>query len=426
MDLLNEKQKQAYNAMNNGLNIFISGPGGSGKSHVINLFVKNYKENKEDNNNKLYVTSSTGLSSLLINGITINQYSGIGTGEKEVDYYVNNIKKKKQVRERWQHTSILIIDEISMINSKIFEKLDMIAQKIRKDSNPFGGIQLIVSGDFLQLPPVKSNDFCFESFSWDITINKTYYFNEIIRQTNQHFQEVLNKIRIGVIDEQVKETLESCKNRKLENKDGIIPTMLFSRKDIVKKYNDEKLEELIKQNEKTVVYESSYTFSSKIKEEVKKDYIQLINSQYNIEDKIVLTIKSQVMLNVNMNDEGLANGSRGIIIDFSESNFPIVQFLNGKILEIKKKDYKLEDNKDSVIKKQIPLIHAWAITIHKCQGMSLEYIQTDIGRSIFEYGQAYVVLSRIKSLEGLSLMDIDYTKIRANPKIIQFYENLLK
>ena len=132
------------------------------------------------------------------------------------------------------------------------------------------------------------------------------------------------------------------------------------------------------------------------------------------------------MLNVNMNDEGLANGSRGIIIDFSESNFPIVQFLNGKILEIKKKDYKLEDNKDSVIKKQIPLIHAWAITIHKCQGMSLEYIQTDIGRSIFEYGQAYVVLSRIKSLEGLSLMDIDYTKIRANPKIIQFYENLLK
>ena len=201
--------------------------------------------------------------------------------------------------------------------------------------------------------------------------------------------------------------------------------MLFSRKDIVKKYNDEKLEELIKQNKKTVVFESAYTFSSKVKEEVKQDYIQLINSQYNIDDKIVLTLKSQVMLNINMMDEGLANGSRGIIIDFSESNLPIVQFLNGKILEISKKDYKLEDNKDSVIKKQIPLIHAWAITIHKAQGMSLEYIQTDIGRSIFEYGQAYVVLSRIKSLEGLSLIDIDYSKIKANPKIIKFYENLL-
>ena len=136
MDLLNEKQKQAYNAMNNGLNIFISGPGGSGKSHVINLFVQNYKQNKEDDKNKLYVTSSTGLSSLLINGITINQYAGIGTGEKDVEYYVKNIQKKKPVRERWKHTNVLIIDEISMINSQLFEKLDMIAQKIRKDSNP--------------------------------------------------------------------------------------------------------------------------------------------------------------------------------------------------------------------------------------------------------------------------------------------------
>ena len=97
MNSLNDKQEEAYNAMNNGLNVFISGPGGSGKSHVINLFVKNYKEEKEGSNNKLYVTSSTGLSSLLINGITINQYSGIGTGEKDVDYYVNNIKKKKKI-----------------------------------------------------------------------------------------------------------------------------------------------------------------------------------------------------------------------------------------------------------------------------------------------------------------------------------------
>lgn len=425
MNSLNDKQEEAYNAMNNGLNVFISGPGGSGKSHVINLFVKNYKEEKEGSNNKLYVTSSTGLSSLLINGITINQYSGIGIGEKDVDYYVNNIKKKKHVRERWQHTSILIIDEISMINMHLFEKLDIIAQRIRKDNSPFGGIQIILSGDFLQLPPVKSNEFCFESFSWDITINKIFYFDKIIRQKNEDFQEVLNKIRIGIIDEQVKKTLESCRNRKLENKDGIIPTMLFSRKDIVKKYNDEKLDELIKKGFRANVYESSYTFSSKIKEEVKQDYINLINSQYNVEDKITFTLKSQVMLNVNMIDEGLANGSRGVIIDFSETNNPIVQFLNGKILEIKKKDYKLED-KDCVIKKQIPLIQAWAITIHKAQGMSLEYIQTDIGRSIFEYGQAYVVLSRIKSLEGLSLIDIDYTKIKANPKIIKFYENLLK
>ena len=132
------------------------------------------------------------------------------------------------------------------------------------------------------------------------------------------------------------------------------------------------------------------------------------------------------MLNVNGIDEGLANGSRGIIIDFTndEKQNPIVYFLNGKTIEIKPKDYKIEEEKDSVVKKQIPLIPAWAITIHKAQGMSLEYIETDIGNSIFEYGQAYVVLSRIKNLEGLSLINIDYSRIKANPKIIKFYENL--
>lgn len=424
MNLLNNKQNEAFNAMISGNNIFITGPGGSGKSHVINLFVNYYKNNIENSENKLYVTSSTGLSSLLINGITINQYAGIGTGEKDVEYYVKNIQKKKPVRERWKHTSVLIIDEISMINSKIFEKLDIIAQKIRKNSSPFGGIQIICSGDFLQLPPVKSTDFCFESFTWDITIDKIFYFDKIIRQNNIEFQNVLNKIRIGNIDKDVKEVLESCRNRKLENKDGIIPTLLFSKKDIVKTYNDAKLEELINKGNKTITYSSEYVFSSKIREDVKQDYINLINNQFNVEDKIVLSKYSQVMLNVNNIDEGLANGSRGIIIEFSEKDNPIVQFLNGKILEIKKKDYKLEESKDSITKKQIPLIHAWAITIHKAQGMSLEYIQTDIGKSIFEYGQAYVVLSRIKTLEGLSLIDIDYSKIRANPKIIKFYDNL--
>ena len=425
MNILNEKQDEAFKAMLNGQNIFITGPGGSGKSHVINLFVNYYKNNIENLENKLYVTSSTGLSSLLINGITINQYAGIGTGEKDVEYYVKNIQKKKPVRERWKHTSVLIIDEISMINSKIFEKLDIIAQKIRKNSNPFGGIQIICSGDFLQLPPVKSNEFCFESFTWDITINKIFYFDKIIRQNNVEFQDVLNKIRVGKIDNDVKNLLENCRNRKLENKDGIIPTLLFSKKDIVKTYNDAKLKELIDNGQQTITYNSEYVFSSKIREEVKQDYISLINSQFNIEDNIVLSKYSQVMLNVNNLEEGLANGSRGIIIDFSDNNNPIVQFLNGKVLEIKRKDYKLEENKDSITKKQIPLIHAWAITIHKAQGMSLEYIQTDIGKSIFEYGQAYVVLSRIKNLEGLSLIDIDYSKIRANPKVIKFYESLL-
>jgi len=428
MDSFNENQKCAFDAMINGENVFITGPGGSGKSHVINYFVEYFKNNVETKDEKIHVTSNTGLSSLLINGITINQYAGIGIFDKENDYYIKRINRNKGIKERWLKTKTLIIDEISMISSDFFEKLDLLAQKIRKNKCPFGGIQIILSGDFLQLPPVKSTNFCFESFSWDITIQKTFYFNEIIRQKEVSFQNVLNKIRIGVVDDEVRKTIDSCYKRKLENKDGIIPTLLFSRKDMVKTYNEEKLNDLIHKDNEKHLYESKYVFSKKIKDESKPGYIELMNNQYsNIDDNILMTKYSQVMLNVNIPDEGLANGSRGVIIGFSFNEFknPIVQFLDGKILEIKPHDYKIEENNESVIKRQIPLIHAWAITIHKAQGMSLEYIQTDIGQSIFEYGQAYVVLSRIRSLEGLSLINIDYSKIKAHPKIIEFYNKLI-
>jgi ATP-dependent DNA helicase PIF1 len=424
MESLNEKQKLALEAMINGENIFITGPGGSGKSHVVNIFIQYFREQLLDEDQQLFVTSSTGLSSLLIHGITIHQYSGLGSASKNLDFYVDRVKKNKNIRNRWRKTKTLIIDEISMISEEFFEKLDLLGQKIRRNQLPFGGIQLILSGDFLQLPPVKSNGFCFESFSWDLSIDKTIYFDKIIRQKDKNLQKILNKVRVGVIDEEVKKILDTCLNRKLENKHGIKPTLLFSRKDMVNEYNNEKLQELVELGKETKIYQSSFQFGKQVTEESEDFLKDLINNQYSIDDHLTLTKGTQVMLNANNIYEGLANGSRGIIIDFSNDGYPIVHFLNDVIVEIKYKDYKIEDNSDSVVKKQIPLIHAWAITIHKAQGMSLEYLETDIGNSIFEYGQAYVVLSRIKNLEGLSLLNIDYTKIKANPKIIDYYKSI--
>jgi len=424
MESLNEKQKLALDAMINGENIFITGPGGSGKSHVVNIFIQYFREQLLDDDQQLFVTSSTGLSSLLIHGITIHQYSGLGSASKNLDFYVDRVKKNKNIRNRWRKTKTLIIDEISMISEEFFEKLDLLGQKIRRNQLPFGGIQLILSGDFLQLPPVKSNGFCFESFSWDLSIDKTIYFDKIIRQKDKNLQKILNKVRVGVIDDEVKKILDTCLNRKLENKHGIKPTLLFSRKDMVNEYNNEKLQELVELGKETKIYQSSFQFGKQVTEESQDFLKDLINNQYSIDDHLTLTKGTQVMLNANNIYEGLANGSRGIIIDFSNDGYPIVHFLNDVIVEIKYKDYKIEDNSDSVVKKQIPLIHAWAITIHKAQGMSLEYLETDIGNSIFEYGQAYVVLSRIKNLEGLSLLNIDYTKIKANPKIIDYYNNI--
>lgn len=423
---LTEKQNDAFECMKNGYNVFLTGPGGTGKSFLLKHFIEWYKEEKEDQLSKIYVSSTTGLSSLLIDGITINRYSGIGIGDKDVPELLKKINKMGHVKKRWNETGVLIIDEISMMDADLFDKIEILAKKIRKNDLPFGGIQLILSGDFLQLPPVKSVNFCFNAFSWDLVINRIFYFDEIIRQDNQLLQQVLNKIRVGVVDEEVRNLLNSCLHKELVNSNGIIPTLLFSRKNMVSDYNQKEMTRLINTKVENYDFVAKYEFGKKVSESA-KDYLKdLINQQYQIDEVITLSKFSQVMLNVNMPEKGLANGSRGIIIGFGTRNNPIVKFLNNIELEISPHEYNMEGDDGGNIKKiQIPLILAWAITIHKAQGMSLEFVQTDIGSSIFEYGQAYVVLSRIKNIEGLSLLNIDFSKIKAHPVIIDFYKKIV-
>jgi ATP-dependent DNA helicase PIF1 len=423
---LTEKQQSAFDLMKLGKNVFLTGPGGSGKSFLLKHFIEWY--HKENDKEKIYVTSTTGLSSILIDGITINRYSGIGIGDKDIEFYYRRILKMPNLRKRWNKTAVLIIDEISMMEASMFDKLQILASKIRKNDEPFGGIQIILSGDFLQLPPVKSSEFCFESISWDISIDKTFYFDKIIRQDDPILQNILNDIRVGNITEEVKNVLNSVLNKKLTNDHGIIPTLLFSKKNMVLDYNKKELQKLINDGNENYEYQSYYDFSKNIKDVHKEFYTELVNNQFNVEDILIFSKNSQVMLTVNIPEEGLANGSRGIIIDFNKNKsgqyYPIVRFLNGKVMEIKPHLYTIDENKDIITKIQIPLILSWAITIHKAQGMTLDFLETDIGNSIFEYGQAYVVLSRIKNLDGLSLINVDYNKIKAHPKIISYYKDL--
>jgi len=427
--MLTEKQQNAFNTMKSGKNVFLTGPGGSGKSFLIKYFIDWYKSEKEEDDSKIFITSTTGLSSILIDGITINRYSGIGIGDKDIETLYKKIIKMKNLKKRWCNTSVLIIDEISMMDADIFDKLEILAKRIRKNEEPFGGIQIILSGDFLQLPPVKSTNFCFESFTWDMVINKVFYFDKIIRQDDINLQNVLNNIRVGIINEDVKNMLNSRLNKDLINESGIIPTLLFSKKNMVLQYNENELKKLIDNGNENYKYTSYYEFSKNISEESKDFYIEMINSQYQVEDKLTFARSSQVMLTINLPELNLANGSRGIIIDFTKDNekrYPIVLFLNGKVLEIKPHEFIIDEDGDLIKKFQIPLILSWAITIHKAQGMTLEFVKTDIGNSIFEYGQVYVVLSRVKNIEGLSLINIDYSKIKAHPKILKYYEKLIK
>ena len=427
--MLTEKQQNAFNYIKSGKNVFLTGPGGSGKSFLIKYFIDWYKAEKEEDNSKIYITSTTGLSSILIDGITINRYSGIGIGDKDIETLYKRIIKMKKLKKRWCNTSVLIIDEISMMDADIFDKLEILAKRIRKNESPFGGIQIILSGDFLQLPPVKSNNFCFESFTWDMVIDKTFYFDKIIRQNDINLQNVLNNIRVGIINDDVKNMLNGRLNKDLINESGIIPTLLFSKKSMVLKYNENELQKLIDNGNENYTYTSYYEFGKNTSEESKEFYLEMINSQYQVEDKLIFARSSQVMLTVNLPELDLANGSRGIIIDFTKDNgktYPIVLFLNGKVLEVKPHEFTIDEDGDIIKKFQIPLILSWAITIHKAQGMTLEYVKTDIGNSIFEYGQVYVVLSRVKNIDGLSLINIDFSKIKAHPKILKYYDKLIK
>jgi ATP-dependent DNA helicase PIF1 len=439
---LTKKQELALASMKNGKSVFLTGPGGSGKSFLLNYFVKWYKkemENKDDNG-KLYVTSTTGLSASLIEGSTINSYSGIGTGEKDInELYKSIIKYSNSYKKRWLETSVLIIDEISMMNAEIFDKLEILARKIRKCDLPFGGIQVILSGDFLQLPPVKSKTFCFEAISWDIVIDKVFYFDKIIRQDDTILQDILNNVRLGILNEDVKNILDARLNKELIHPSGIIPTHLFSRRDIVLNYNNAELQKLIDEGRETHTYKAEYVFpdKKKLSDESKEYLINLINTNRVIDDLLTISIGSQVMLTTNKisgvsNDEmenTIFNGSRGIVTSFEYNSkhdkyYPIVSFLSGQTLTINPHIFEYESGNDLIGKSQIPLILAWAITIHKAQGMSLDFLKTDIGKDIFEYGQVYVVLSRIRNIDGLSLLNIDYSKIKAHPKIINYYEDL--
>jgi ATP-dependent DNA helicase PIF1 len=234
---------------------------------------------------------------------------------------------------------------------------------------------------------------------------------------------LLENIRLGNINDEDKEILNKCINKKIDDMYNITPTILFSRKKDVQDYNKIKLKELLINNHDIKTFESKISYNKKLTKEREQMYKEKLNKTYNIEDYLILTINTQVMLTVNKLDEKLSNGSRGIIIDFNP--YPVVQFYNGIISTIFPNEWKFEEDNNIIIKKQIPLIHAWSITIHKSQGMSIDCLITDIGSSIFECGQIYVALSRVKNIKYLSIRKIDYSKIRSNQKIINFYKNLI-
>lgn len=427
--MLNHKQKYALDKMKQGKNIFLTGPGGVGKTHLIKNFSDwatdiKYKNRK----NPVAITSTTGISALLLGGSTLHSFAGIGLGKGTVDELMPKITEKFFVRRRWMQTKVLIVDEVSMLEPEILEKVEEIARRIKKNDRPFGGIQVIFSGDFCQIPPVKMKQFCFESDIWDKIVDESIYLKIIVRQDDPVFQKCLNELRMGECGEESRKLMESRVGVKLENDLNIKPTMLYSTNQKVDLINDKHLQDLLDSGAENHVFNLEKEISGATEKTFKPQLYPVAErmvSDTPAETQLHLAVGSQVMMIVNKPNQGIMNGSRGVVCEFTENKLPVVQFLNGKKMIIGKHIWELDLTETiKVLVIQIPLRLSDSITMHKSQGQTIDYVRTSIDSKTFEYGQAYTTLSRCRSLEGLTLDKFDPSVIKCHPKVKQFYKKM--
>ena len=442
------EQQIAFNKYIQGQNIFITGPGGTGKSALI----KYIKQNADSRCKRIQVCALTGCASVLLEckAKTLHSWSGIGLGKGTIEQLIKKVQKNKNYKALWKETDILVVDEVSMMSLKLFETLDAIGKSVRKDRRPYGGLQLVFSGDFYQLPPVGDKDdpdtskFCFESEFWFTTFPKENHvqLQKIFRQNDPIYQNILNQVREGRLKRSTNDILLSQVDKPKDDALTIKPTKLFPTRNKVDSINTSEMDKLGgDEKEFKMKYHGDLEMTAKERlqrtqvtpEQIKLE-LQYLKSNLRCDEIIKLKVGSQVMCIVNTeltNGEMLCNGSQGIVTRFSQEGSPVIRFSrsnnsSNNSFEITM-NYHIwpSETIPGVGVSQLPLILAWALTIHKAQGATLDVAEIDAGSSIFECGQTYVALSRVKSLEGLYLTSYDAKKIRINKKVQEFYTGLL-
>ncbi|KAF6167113.1 hypothetical protein GIB67_041368 [Kingdonia uniflora] len=322
----------------------------------------------------------------------------------------------------------LVIDEISMISGTLLDKLDYIAKKMRCNNAPWGGIQLIVSGDFFQLPPVHKRryekwnwdydkEFAFEANCWNDSFDMQVELTEVYRQGEPQFIELLQAIRRGFQDTHLLEILNQC-CKTLKEPSVEIPRLYPLNKD-VRRVNAENLARLGAKIETYKAFDDGvYPWINELKRGMAPNELNLC-------------LGARVMLIKNMDfKEGMVNGEIGKVIKFvkregDSCELPEVLFDSGIVRVICRETFLvMAGDRALATRKQIPLILAWAVSVHKCQGMTIDRLETDLSKA-FGYGMVYVALSRVKSLDGLHLVGLDSCKIEAHPKVSEFYQHYL-
>lgn len=399
--VLSEEQQKVVDEVFEGKNVLLLGSAGVGKSFIIKHITRIC--NERDIN--IGITSSTGCSAVLIDGRTVHSYLGIGLAKDTPTALARSLfYKNKKKAKTLQQLDVLLIDEISMLDAELLTKISKYLSIVRDNVSPFGGVQLILSGDFYQLPPVNG-EFAFKSEIWDSLNMSCHVLKKIYRQEGDVlFQGILERAKDAIITDEDIKVLEECKGRTFKTE--VKPTSLYPINATVDKINNEAYS-LLKGSE--MIYNTIYSSKES------KAYCDSIK----VPASVKLKVGAQVMVTRNVNtDLKLANGTRGVVSQMYDDHV-IIKTLYGD-RSISRFDCINENLKYSVM----PLALAWALTIHKAQGVTLDCCTIDIGKTLFEYGQAYTALSRVKSLNGLSVENIEKSAFKTHQDVIEFYKKI--
>lgn len=401
-------QKTALNVLKSGKNVFLTGQAGSGKTFVLNQYIQHLRACGV----KVAITASTGIAATHIGGTTIHSRSGIGIKEFLTDYDIEMMLQKEHLYKNIENVSVLIIDEISMLSANTLDMVNQVIQAIKNNNLPFWGLQVVCCGDFFQLPPVQksgSSDtkrFAFASKAWKEAEFSFCYLNTQHRQKDQHFSKILNELRTWTPSEETISKLESRINTPTIKKSAV---RLYTHNIDVDRIN---IEELMNLEDEEIMFDMQGSWTKKYLEALKKSAIA--------QETLRLKIGAKVIFIKNNPVKGYRNGTTWTVVWFDKlDGFPRVQIDEETTIKVEPELRMIEDGEEILASvKQIPLKLARAITIHKSQWMTLDSAEIDLSKS-FESGQAYVALSRVKSLDGLNLLGLNRAWLAVHPLVVR-------
>jgi len=405
---LNTDQQKAIDVLESGANLFLTGPPGTGKSYtIIHILSQCHQANR-----CVAITALTGAAAVLLRGFTLHSFLGIGLGKGTSEYLAGQIKSQR--KKKIKRLDLLIIDEISMMDTVLLEKVSEVMSIVRDNTQPFGGVQVILCGDFCQLPPVQGS-YCFLSPEWTRAQSIKVELTRNHRQENDMtLQDMLLELRWGRCSKETAAKLASLRTTVFP--EGIEPTRLYSLRADTDAINESEFAKLVVASGDTAK-EFNPDFPSDPMSQIKA-----VNWCKSMGTPLILPIvpAAQVVLTYNMDqNKGLVNGSRGVVVSVHHPTHVVVRFINGVTTDVSYQTQVDGENKNIWIS-YLPLKLAYALTIHKSQGMTLDAMEVDLGSSIFECGQAYTALSRAKSLESVRVVDIKPSSFRTDPRVIKF------